>query len=248
MRFTVLIFLCLITRIKSFSQINVDYDFKVKAAENNQCPVISYYKDSLGILSVSFKGKNCNDTEQKIKYIYNADKSFDRFEIIKGPKNLEDYFSRTQRDEDYSLSTINEYKKYDLDISSYLNDPIANELYIISYVMSLENLYLKKESQRIEIGGIKRFMLYFGGINISSEVEKLGIGSKFEDEENILVEFIMKTFKRKPIYFQIVLKGRSISCHIKYKNNQPYTVFTNYYKGKRKIDTKSRKYTFITKK
>lgn len=193
--------------------ISNDYNLKINTYENSQLSFTTLYKNSLPIYLFGFSETDTINPETIAAYFY-KDKQLDSISIIKGEKELEEFWVNYEKDTKFMILELN---KEDIDIQSYNTDPIGQELYVISTIFGIEEYNLSR-SNRITDTAIfnKRLIeISFDSLNISPFIAKMNLFS----ENNILTKFRLETVDNKVVFFEIILSDQIITSRIFYKVN-----------------------------
>lgn len=219
-----------------FDEKKIDYDFTVSGYVNNKLFIKKIYKDSLCIYSCSYEKSNIINPYVTQKYLY-QNRKLDSILFINGSAEVEkdfytlyDYNFRFEKEVTFF---INELEKYNIKIPYQFRGVLGLELYQMSMFIGYYELRGKHKVEMFDtlIGRTRKIKLnYIDTTDISFQAEKLQLGSKFQPENNMLLQYSVDIASNFPISDEIKFTNWKIQRKYRFYQDKKgnYFVFIKY--------------------
>lgn len=218
---------------QTFDESQIDYDFTVCGYVNKELFAKYFYKDSLPIYSYFFERSDTVNPNIVQQYLYRNQKIDSILYINSNMESVKDfylqydYLFRYNQEIDFF---INELKHQHIKIPFKIRNVLGLELYQMSMFMSYYELNENRNIELIDtvIGRVRKIKLnYIDTVDISFQAEKLQLGSKFQPENNLLLQYSVDVVNNLPISDEIIFTTWKMQRKYRYSRDKQgnYSVY-----------------------
>lgn len=221
---------------RMFDEKQINYDFTVCRYDNNKLSIKNFYKDLLCIYSCLYDERDTVNPYKVKRYLY-RNRELDSILLIKDREQNEKYnhiqYDYTFRYEQEINFFINELEKYNLKIPFQFRDVLGVELSQMSVFIGYYDFKEKRIIQKSDtiVGQVRKIKLdYIDTADISFQAEKLQLGSTFQRENNLLLQYSVDIVNNLPVSDKMIFSTWNMQRKYRYSQDKKgnYSVFIDY--------------------